>query len=70
MGREEKDLEKRKKLTDLQLDSEEWDRVKIFLDLLAVIPISQTYLCSHYILSMLTVHSRRSLQRLSQHSVS
>jgi hypothetical protein len=36
IGREEKDLEKRKKIDGLKLTPEEWGRVKSFLDLLAV----------------------------------
>jgi hypothetical protein len=36
IGREEKDLEKRKKIDGLKLTPEEWGQVKCFLDLLAV----------------------------------
>jgi hypothetical protein len=36
MGLKEPDLRKRKKLGELELRDDEWDNVKLFLDLLAV----------------------------------
>jgi hypothetical protein len=36
MGREEKDLTKRQKIDDLRLSDDEWERVGLFNDLLAV----------------------------------
>jgi hypothetical protein len=36
IGRDEKDLGKREKIDNLQLDAAEWDELKLFNDLLAV----------------------------------
>ena len=36
MGREEKDLMKRQKIDDLRLSDNEWERIGLFNDLLAV----------------------------------
>ena len=36
MGLKEPNLEKRKKIGELELRDNEWERVKLFLDLLAV----------------------------------
>jgi hypothetical protein len=36
MGLLEKDSQKRKKITDLELTESEWNRVKLLLDLLSV----------------------------------
>jgi hypothetical protein len=36
IGREEKDLAKRQKIDDLRLSDDEWERVQLFNDLLAV----------------------------------
>lgn len=36
IGREEKDLSKRKKIDDLLLSDAEWERIGLFNDLLAV----------------------------------
>ena len=36
IARDETDKNKRKKLAELQLDKEEWEQAKLFLDLLAV----------------------------------
>ena len=36
IGREEKDLAKRQKIDDLRLSGREWERVRLFNDLLAV----------------------------------
>jgi hypothetical protein len=36
IARDETDKNKRKKLAELQLDEDEWEQAKLFLDLLAV----------------------------------
>jgi hypothetical protein len=40
IGREEKDLTKRQKIDDLRLSDDEWARVQLFNDLLAVRPVA------------------------------
>ena len=40
IGREEKDLAKRQKIDDLRLSDDEWARVQLFNDLLAVRPVA------------------------------
>ena len=47
IGRDEKDLGKHEKIDNLWLDAAEWDKLKLFNDLLAVSPthISSCYYC-------------------------
>lgn len=42
MGLKEPNLEKRKKIGELELRDNEWERVKLFLDLLAVRQLSKS----------------------------
>jgi hypothetical protein len=62
MARDEPDRAKRAKLDALQLSGDEWNRVKLFLDLLGVRATFSLHTCGLFThnFSMLTEHNRHS----------
>src|ERR1700677_4828088 len=63
MARDEPDRSKQAKLDALQLSTDEWDRVKSFLDLLVVIVIRyHAHFTTYYVFSMPIKHNKHSPQ--------
>jgi len=63
MARDEPDRSKRAKLDALQLSTDEWDHVNLFLDLLVVIIFRyHAHFTTYYVFSMLIKHNKHSPQ--------